>query len=1712
METVYNSKNTLTIGAVSFTEVSAPTIIAPTFSSGTTAPMQFTGTGSVVSVNAGSSGLTETFTVSGNTSFVGNVTVTTDASSNNYVLARRVPAGSLDVTQYVTGSVPLTTTTSLINNYLSNAAQITSNTGTGSITQALRLPGTANSGVIWQSGGHSVAVANLALSNLFIEAWINPVVGSTLPVLSRKLGSNYDVVFYATSAGILTASVYNTSGAIAATASNATALVSGTWYHVSASYQRTSTTAGTLRVFVNGGVGGTTGTVSTQPRVQPSANVNIGFEQTATVITGQNLYVAVSGGGTFTTAAASSTDGITWTPRTLPVSASWSSVTVNPTTGVFVAVAGGPTPGNTTIGASSTDGITWTQRVLPNLEWTSVTVNRTTGVFVAVGQSNGATTVAASSTDGITWTQRTIEPNITWRSVTCNPTTGVFVAVGDTGNGPSSEGASSTNGITWTRRTFPTNSYWRSVTCNPNTGIFAAVAGNSVTSAASSTDGITWTARGLPQAVDWQSVTCNPTTGIFSASSFSSFGAYSPDGISWGNASFPFNANWRSLTVNQTTGVFFCVATAGGQGASSTDGITWTSRSTSAGAASLYAVTSVYQATTIGAASFTGNVADVRVFSGSLGVPTATFASPASAPFTQSAPSYATGMSSVGTANTVLALQSQYFPGASTSPYGPCLTLPGTVGSFYSQSVGTHSDWKGTGGFTLEAWVNYASFASANALVTGASQMYTIVSGQPTSTGNTWTFGATTNGTLAFGWRTSTSTASMNAFVTSTTLTTGSWNHVLVQSNASNVYMAINGRFTTLTAQGFTPTAGNATIAPTIAPSTSNTASSELSYPVTAGQFNSLTGPNVAVAKARLIYGANVYSTGSFTPNPNFATSATAPFWSLDSQYALPTYPSFFDVPQLPQQLDKYGAEPVVVGGVTSNVLSPYSTTYPQLDSIRFDGTGYIDYGNAASSVMTTNLWANAWTIEVWVYPTSVPCQLFERSNLASGFDFSSNVNASGQVNFYYGASTVGPTLATVPVNTWTHVAVTYDGTRSNIYVSSNTVGTANISTTVTGTQAFVPTYSTHFGYNSVAGNYLNGNLADLRVSNVARYTGSTYTVPTAPFTTNANTLLLLKSLAGQVGTTLQVQGRGLNAVSLGATRSVQSYPPAPMSSYLLDTTSNALVTYGQGKYVASASREFGAGTPAWLLFNKASSNYWQAFDGYSTTSPYPFTGSITTVDTLGNSYAGEWVQLQMSVSIILSSYVLQTYGSLYSFTVWAVLGSRDGTNWTLVDRRSGATWVGGPPAAAQTFTASATQAYNYYRLVGLNGSGSTIPALYAWVLNGTEESLCITSDSKVGVGIANPQRALEVAGDLVVGGTISGGAGMGSFRNRIINGDMRIAQRGVTMTLAAPAPPIYSLDRMYNYINGTSGTFVIGQQNLVASDTPYQLGFANSLRVTSASGPASTLGYVGVQYRVEAYSISDFQLGTPFASPFTVSFWFRSACTAGSVVSIGVRNGANFANTYAATFTVNTPSTWQYQTVTIPPPPTNTAGGWNSSSLNLVGMYLDIGTYSPAPNTPAFTWVQTSAGSANGSTPILSIAGNYIEFTGLQLERGTVATPFEFRNFSQELALCQRYFQKSLNIETAPGTATEVGNWSIFTPYAVANGNNLFISGPSLQVSMRGTPTIVFYGSSGAVSTTWNALGGSSASTWRYLNNTSGVTQNQGTTIGLAWTASTEL
>ena len=241
--------------------------------------------------------------------------------------------------------------------------------------------------------------------------------------------------------------------------------------------------------------------------------------------------------------------------------------------------------------------------------------------------------------------------------------------------------------------------------------------------------------------------------------------------------------------------------------------------------------------------------------------------------------------------------------------------------------------------------------------------------------------------------------------------------------------------------------------------------------------------------------------------------------------------------------------------------------------------------------------------------------------------------------------------------------------------------------------------------------------------------------------------------------------------------------------------------------------------------------------------------------------------------------------------------------------------------------------------------------------------------------------------------------------RNRIINGDCRISQRGTSFS--PPATGIqYNLDRFYT--QSSSNNITITQ----SSDAP--AGFSNSLLLTM--GTATTLDYMRVGTSIEGYNIADLSFGTSSAKTFTLSFWVKCSLTGN--FGVGFRNpttaldGTGTTTSRLASYSINSANTWEYKTITIPGPTSQTWGGTNGIGLDLK---WDIGDSAARSGSVDTTW-QTSNSNfpvgLTGGTKVGSTTGATWYITGVQLEEGKVATPFEYRAYGQELALCQRYYQ----------------------------------------------------------------------------------------------------
>jgi hypothetical protein len=237
-------------------------------------------------------------------------------------------------------------------------------------------------------------------------------------------------------------------------------------------------------------------------------------------------------------------------------------------------------------------------------------------------------------------------------------------------------------------------------------------------------------------------------------------------------------------------------------------------------------------------------------------------------------------------------------------------------------------------------------------------------------------------------------------------------------------------------------------------------------------------------------------------------------------------------------------------------------------------------------------------------------------------------------------------------------------------------------------------------------------------------------------------------------------------------------------------------------------------------------------------------------------------------------------------------------------------------------------------------------------------------------------------------------------FRNRIINGDMRIAQRG---TGAVSSSGSFPVDRFWYAVTGADQLVFTGQQS-----TTVPAGFINSIltTVTTAETSWESGELFGIRQYIEGTNVADLGWGTANAKTVTLSFWTRSSLT-GTFGGALRNNAAN--RTYAFEYTILSADTWEYKTVTIPG---DTSGTWLTDTGAGIQLFFCLGAGSDRLIS-AGSWQSATAIGATGQVLLGSTLNATWYITGVQLEVGSVATPFERRPFGTELALCQRYYYR---------------------------------------------------------------------------------------------------
>jgi hypothetical protein len=296
----------------------------------------------------------------------------------------------------------------------------------------------------------------------------------------------------------------------------------------------------------------------------------------------------------------------------------------------------------------------------------------------------------------------------------------------------------------------------------------------------------------------------------------------------------------------------------------------------------------------------------------------------------------------------------------------------------------------------------------------------------------------------------------------------------------------------------------------------------------------------------------------------------------------------------------------------------------------------------------------------------------------------------------------------------------------------------------------------------------------------------------------------------------------------------------------------------------------------------------------------------------------------------------------------------------------------------------------------------------------------------------------LSTALDTTLAGSLSAPNTFG-FKNRLINGDMDIDQRNNGASVTQTTADLFPTDR-WN-ISGSVTSKFTAQQN-AGSVTP-PAGFTNYLGMTSLS--AYTVGSSETFYvrqKIEGLNVSDLAWGTANAATVTLSFWARSSLTG---TFGGSLSNSSINRVYPFSYTISSANTWEKKTVTIAG---DTSGTWLTTNGIGIGVYFSLGsgaTYSAA----AGSWTGSTVFSATGATSVVGTNGATFYITGVQLEKGRVATSFDVRPYGTELALCQRYYYRQYS--SATGSRFGMGQVLSSTSALV---NSLF------PVTMRTAPT----------------------------------------------------
>jgi hypothetical protein len=304
------------------------------------------------------------------------------------------------------------------------------------------------------------------------------------------------------------------------------------------------------------------------------------------------------------------------------------------------------------------------------------------------------------------------------------------------------------------------------------------------------------------------------------------------------------------------------------------------------------------------------------------------------------------------------------------------------------------------------------------------------------------------------------------------------------------------------------------------------------------------------------------------------------------------------------------------------------------------------------------------------------------------------------------------------------------------------------------------------------------------------------------------------------------------------------------------------------------------------------------------------------------------------------------------------------------------------------------------------------------------------------------------------------------AMRNKIINGAMEIDQRngGAAVTPTANA---YTVDRFYLFMSQASK--LTGQQNLDGVTPP--TGYKNYLGVKiAATATVGAADCFGLAQRVEGFNCVDLAYGTAQAKTLTLSFWVRSSVT-GTFSGAFQNDGLN--RSYPFTYAISNANTWEFKTITFVG---DVTGTWLTTNSTGFIVEFSFGAGANFSGT-AGAWNGNNNNAATGGTSLMGTLNATWYVTGVQLEVGSVATPFERRLYPQEWAMCQRYYEANNALWSFNGANTVLSVSFRTTKRAAPTISVATSGGATVSVSGGYTGTDAFrVSSSGASDFTWTA------------------------------------